>query len=333
MTRLFAILFCMFVGLGPVRAETAPACTGIDLLAKLKTERPADYADVMASANAVPNHEALFWKIEREGLPDSHLLGTAHVTDSRVTTLRPDVEMALLTSDDVAFELEEIASREQMALSSLRLARYMVLPGGQSLWDLVPDDQETLIRDNPNLAPGAVGSFFGYQPWVVATALSLPLCKTLRVKDGAMPLDMKLAFLAQEKGIPIHGLETLEEQFTVLSGMPLDQQVDYLMAVARGAALVPDQFETLVSLYQQRRVTALMPLMLKIQPMPDNEKKILEYVERDLIVKRNHRMAERALPLLQKGNLFIAVGALHLSGKEGLVELLRAAGYKVTAIH
>ena len=40
MTRLFAILFCMFVGLGPLRAETAPACTGIDLLAKLKTERP-----------------------------------------------------------------------------------------------------------------------------------------------------------------------------------------------------------------------------------------------------------------------------------------------------
>ena len=136
-----------------------------------------------------------------------------------------------------------------------------------------------------------------------------------------------------EDGMPIGGRERLEGQFTGLSGSPRDQQGDDLMDVARGGTLVPDQGETLVSLYQQRRVTALMPLMLKIQPMRDNEKKILEYVERDLIVKRNHRMAERALPLLQKGNLFIAVGALHLSGKEGLVELLRAAGYKVTAIH
>jgi uncharacterized protein len=333
MTRYLAVLFCLFIGLGTARAETAPACTGIDLLAKLKFEHPADYAEVMAEAKAVPNNEAIFWKIERSGVAVSYLLGTAHVTDDRVTTLRPDVEMSLLNADEVAFELKEVADRGQMALAALGLARYMVLPAGKSLWDMIPDDQETLIRDNPNLAPGTVGSYFGYQPWVVATALSLPLCETLRAKNGAMPLDMKLAFLAKEKGIPIHGLETPEEQFAVLAGMPLDQQLDYLMSVARNAALIPDQFETLISLYQQRRITAMIPLMLKTQPMTGKDKQIFAYVESVLIEKRNHRMAERALPLLQKGNVFIAVGALHLPGNEGLVELLRAAGYKVTAIN
>jgi uncharacterized protein YbaP (TraB family) len=42
-------------------------------------------------------------------------------------------------------------------------------------------------------------------------------------------------------------------------------------------------------------------------------------------------MAERALPFLEEGGAFIAVGALHLPGEAGLVELLRAKGYTVTA--
>ena len=148
-----------------------------------------------------------------------------------------------------------------------------------------------------------------------------------------MPLDMKLAQEAIAKGIPIHGLETMEEQFSIIASMPIDRQLDYLMAVARNASAVPDQFETLVSLYQQRLVTAMIPLMLKIQPLKPGEAEILEYVERDLIVKRNHKMAERALPLLEEGNVFIAVGALHLPGRQGLVELLRQAGYKLTPIN
>ena len=333
MTRFITILIFLFLGLAAVRAEDMPACTGIDLLARMKTQDPSAYAAILAEARAVPNHDALLWKIERGDSAPSHLLGTAHVTDPRVTTLSPEIKLALFNADRLALELEEIASRERAAMAAFGLARYMVLPPGQTLWDMIPDDQETLIRDNPNLAPGAADGFFGYQPWVVAMALGMPLCESSRSKSGLMPLDMKLAEEATAMNIPIHGLETMEEQFSLIAAMPIDQQLDYLMAVARNANAVPDQFETLVSLYQQRLVTAMIPLMLKIQPLKPGEAEVLEYVERDLIVKRNHKMAERALPLLAKGNAFIAVGALHLPGKEGLVELLRQAGYKVTPIN
>ncbi len=50
----------------------------------------------------------------------------------------------------------------------------------------------------------------------------------------------------------------------------------------------------------------------------------------ELIAKRNANMIERTLPLIEKGGLFIAVGSLHLPGEKGLVERLRARGYKVT---
>ena len=53
---------------------------------------------------------------------------------------------------------------------------------------------------------------------------------------------------------------------------------------------------------------------------------------RALLVGRNEVMMERAAPLLAKGGAFIAVGALHLPGKGGLVERARAAGYEVTKV-
>ena len=60
---------------------------------------------------------------------------------------------------------------------------------------------------------------------------------------------------------------------------------------------------------------------------------IMAYVERELIEKRNRTMHERAMPLIDGGNAFIAVGALHLPGNTGLVELLRQSGYRVTPVN
>ncbi|MBB1249552.1 TraB/GumN family protein [Rhizobium sp. G21] len=52
--------------------------------------------------------------------------------------------------------------------------------------------------------------------------------------------------------------------------------------------------------------------------------------EEKLITIRNHHMADRGAPILEKGNVFMAVGALHLIGDEGLVELMRKKGYTAT---
>ncbi len=56
-------------------------------------------------------------------------------------------------------------------------------------------------------------------------------------------------------------------------------------------------------------------------------------MQQDLVVKRNHTMVSRALGLLERGNAFIAVGALHLPGDDGLVELFGKAGYKLTPVN
>ena len=54
--------------------------------------------------------------------------------------------------------------------------------------------------------------------------------------------------------------------------------------------------------------------------------------QQSLLISRNFGMRDNALAHLEQGNAFVAVGALHLPGKQGLVSLLREAGYTVTAV-
>jgi uncharacterized protein YbaP (TraB family) len=332
MKRLILALAALLFSVTLAMAE-APACMGTNLLDKLQREDPQAFAAVMAEAAKVKNGEAIFWKIERAGLKPSWLLGTAHVTDPRVTGMTPEARAALSGAGTVALELREIRDRQEMALAAMKHAKFMVLPSGQSLWDLIPDDQESLIRDNPNFAPGVAKTIFSYQPWVVSTMLSIPLCESLREQQGQRSLDMQIAQQAGKQGSELVGLETMEEQMKVMSSLPLDLQVRYLVAAARMAPRAVDYFETLVSLYDQRKVTAFLPLTTRLEPADKDSPAMMAFLEQELIAKRNRIMSNRAAKLLALGNVFIAVGAMHLPGDEGLVELLRRAGYKVTPVN
>ena len=333
MKRIASLLSVLFLWVASAAAAEPPLCKGTDLLAKLAADDPAAYAEVMAEAKKTPNGEAMLWKIERQGVAASWLFGTAHVTDPRVTTLPPQAAEALAGAQTVALELKEIRDPQEMALASMKLARLMVLPPDKSLWDLIPDDREATIRDNINMPPGGGQTVFGYQPWVVAAMLSIPLCEYRRNQAGVASLDESIARQAEAQGAELVGLETVEEQLSVFAAMPLDLQAKYLMAVAKFGDRAVDYFETLISLYSQRLVTAYIPLSVRIEPPDDDTAAIMVFMEKELTTRRNHVMERRAKDLLAQGNAFIAVGAMHLPGDEGLVALIRQAGYKVTPVN
>lgn len=332
MNRLKIILAALLLPFAAAHAAPPP-CTGANLLEKLKADDPPGYAQVMRDAAAVKNGGALLWKIERQGLEPSWLMGTAHITDPRITVLSAAARQALSRSATVALELKEIRSKQEMAAAALRNARFMVLPAGENLWDLIPDAEEAAIRDNPNLPPGAVNTIFGYQPWVIAAMLSIPACEYRRTAAGVISLDESLARQAEAQGSELVGLETVAEQFGTFAAMPQDLQVRYLISVAHQGPRIADYFETLIDLYEARKVTAYLPLALKLEPETAGDDAMMAFVERDLTIRRNQVMARRAADLLARGDVFIAVGALHLSGDQGLVELIRKAGYKVTPVN
>src|SRR6202000_1651086 len=73
-------------------------CQGTDMLAELQVKSPDVYSKVMAESSALPNTEAVLWKVEKSGIPPSYLFGTMHLSDPRIAMLSPAVKDAIAHS-------------------------------------------------------------------------------------------------------------------------------------------------------------------------------------------------------------------------------------------
>jgi uncharacterized protein len=333
--RIVSVFIAAFLFVQPCLAEDDDlprACAGRNLLADLKASDPAKYDLILKEALAVPNQGAIFWKIEAPGASKpSWLFGTMHVTDKRVAIVPDAIKAKIENADVVLLELQEIADKQGLSKRMLSFTDKLNMPEGQSIWDLIPDDKESAIKFHPSLAmmpPVAMGRL---QPWVLAQSMSLPICEAIR-QPFKISLDEAVAKLAIEKNVPLKGLETIEEQVSVLSGMKMDDQIKNLILTSEFKVNPEDLFSTMVDLYLTRNITAAIPLMAQL---PGAEKIGKDEASQkfliDLIDKRNVVMADRARAHIDAGNAFIGIGALHLPGKNGVIELLRKAGYTVSA--
>ena len=88
--------------------------------------------------------------------------------------------------------------------------------------------------------------------------------------------------------------------------------------------------EQLIQTYLSRDIDKLQSLSKSLGP---DDPEMIELLNDILVVKRNINMSERLSAILDHGNAFIAVGALHLPGPEGIIRLLENKGYKLTAVY
>jgi uncharacterized protein YbaP (TraB family) len=95
---------------------------------------------------------------------------------------------------------------------------------------------------------------------------------------------------------------------------------------------VNDVNETMIVLYQRGDTGLFWPLFRAAMPGEQDDPAAYAAFEETMITSRNKVMVDHAGPILAKGNAFMAVGALHLPGPQGLVEDFRKAGYTVTAV-
>ncbi len=109
-----------------------------------------------------------------------------------------------------------------------------------------------------------------------------------------------------------------------------DVVVALLELSAREPELDDDVYATMLRLYRESRPAEILPIVDVVGAPTDNERAAQEEFTHALLTGRNATMAERAAPLLDEGGAFIAVGALHLTGQDGLIERIRAMGYTVT---
>ena len=328
-----ALFFASFLAIalmasGQARAADI-ACAGDNMLPGLS---PEELKKIEADAAKTPNGDARLWKIEKAGLKPSYLFGTMHMTDPRVISLTPEAQAVYDGADTVVIETTEILDEKKAAAALFAKPELMMFTDATTLSSLVkPEDLPALEK---GLAARGIPlvTVNKMKPWMIAGLVALPACELKRKKGGAPFLDIKLARDAQAAGKKIDGLQTMTEQIEAMAKLPLAFHVQGLVDTVKLGNEMENIMETMIVLYTEGRTGMIMPFLKSVAPEGADDSAKYGDFEEVMINARNGVMAKRAGQILANGNAFIAVGAMHLSGSQGLVEKFRSDGFTVTAI-
>ncbi len=262
--------------------------------------------------------QGLLWKIESPGREASYLFGTMHSADPRVTNVHQSVRDALNNASSFTMELLFNGA----SISSM--AEAMFFAKGQSLRATIGDELFEQAKQAMVEHGFTSHGLDSKKPWVVIMMLNTP-----RAEPG-LALDLLLQLEATLQGKPTFGLETMEEQIGVFNDMSMEDQVILLRHAVHIHGEITREFERLVETYRSGDLNGLMEL---VRGYKDEEGGAYDAMLERLLTRRNRVMVERMAPRLKEGNAFIAVGAAHLPGENGLLDLLERAGYRVSAVY
>lgn len=143
---------------------------------------------------------------------------------------------------------------------------------------------------------------------------------------GESPESYELALekIAKAEGMKVEGLETVEQQIGFIDNLSIDQQVSMVMD-AINTSEEDDSSRKLIEAYLSQDLNKIQTFILE-SGMSSSE------IEEHLLVSRNKNWIKPISKIIKKNKAFIAVGAAHLGGEDGVIELLRKKGYTLTPI-
>jgi uncharacterized protein YbaP (TraB family) len=308
-------------------AEPPKACQGSDL-----SHVEGLAAAEAARADDLVNGDGLFWRIGKPGLAPSYLFGTIHSTDDSALEVARRAAQSINGAKVVATELGgPIDTIERANITAATLAR--ALDRDHDTFEGVAAAADRAQIEKLIAGLGYPKEFAHHlKPWFLAILTAVPLCEAEREALDLPEVDQFLAQTAKDLGVKVIGLETVEEQLDIVANMRADVATTLLTLAARDPGLNDDLYATMLALYRESRPAEIVAVADAQGGLSETERAAQAEFMRDLLQGRNAIMAERAAPLLASGGAFIAVGALHLAGRTGLIERFRAEGYTVSKV-
>lgn len=281
-------------------------------------------AAMPATAAELPYSKGRLWLVEAPGVAPSWVLGTMHSAEPAIAEPWPALARVMDRVDSITIELimDEAASA--------RMAQAMMLSDGRRLGQVIGVKRMARVAE--------VGARYGmpaealqqFQPWALSTIFSLPPAELERQATGAPMLDAVLQQHGEARGIPVYGIETVEEQLALLAGDSEADQIAFLDATLETQPQTEAQFAEMRRLWLADDLAGLH--FLSLEAMKSAPPGMAEDFMNRLIRDRNRRMAIRIGRQLAQGNALIAVGALHLPGEEGILALLAKRGYRLNPV-
>lgn len=327
---LAGLVFAASVFAAPLKALSG--CEGRDLIAALPAP---ERARLQALTDAQPHAQGNLWRATR-GEEMIHLLGTYHLPDPRHDQI---LDQAAPFLDQAKVLLVEASPEEETRLKAEILNRpdFMFLTAGPTLPDLL--EEADWQRLSAEMKTRGIPAFMAakFRPWYMAVMLSMPPCAMAQMKAGARGLDHRLMARAEAQGVRVRALEPFDTLFSIFGDLTMEQELEMIRAAITMADRPEDMAVTLANAYfagQSRLLWkfSLMQAQESASLAREEAQRQFDLMDDVMMATRNRRWILPLLEAAREGETFAAFGALHLSGKQGVLALLEAEGFTVTRL-
>lgn len=261
--------------------------------------------------------QSLLWKVSGKNLKKpSYLYGTIHIQDKRVFSFDKTVTIAFESSDAFAMEILMDEISQEDILSNM-------LMKDNSLDKLISKEKYKLLD---SIVKAKTGSGLLMYNKMKPFFLSSQLMQIDMAKDMEMALDLYFLSNARKSGKPCFGVEKFIDQINAIDAITLNDQADMLFEGLTDTSGNSDvaKLDEMLETYMSFDLMTLFEMI--------NDTALPAEFNKAFLIDRNVGMAKNFIKISKKQSLFCAVGAAHLPGETGVIELLRKKGYTVEPV-
>ena len=277
------------------------------------------------SLMCLTSNAQLVWKISGNGIKKtSYILGTHHGCPFTYCDSIPGLMKAFDKVDNIIGEINMIEFAEMSPERMQKMQAMMMMPADTSLLSLFSTEEAAKVNEWLGKKMGASLEMLSVMKpmTIMVTVQNKEMMEVIPEIATMTTIDKYMQTLGQRKGKTIGELETADYQMELLYGNSLEEQADALLEmIDHGDS--KGLLQQLTNAYKSQNLDTLWKVF---------QEQMTGY-EYDAIVKvRNLNWEKQMKELLPKQSTLFVVGAGHLPGESGMINLLREAGYKVKPV-
>lgn len=274
------------------------------------------FAAFLFSSSALAQQESLLYKIEGKDLKTSYLFGTFHMLPKDDLEIKQKVSKSLSKSEVLVLEIDMSDPNLQSEMMAVSM-----IPGDDGLQNhMSEEDYNTLDQYFTSKMGVGMAQLNKLKPFVLSS-----MTMVAHLGQDIASYEMTLMEMAGKNSIGIKGLESASSQMKIFDDQPYEDQIKALMAMINAEGGMEGYFKEMITLYKTEDIDKLHDEM---QTYMSEDQEMLT----KLLDNRNRNWIPVMEQYSKDQKAFYAVGAAHLGGPNGVVNLLRKAGYTVTPI-
>jgi uncharacterized protein len=283
-------------------------------------------APAPATATATSAHVPLLWKISDKD-NSLYLLGSFHLLKPGDYPLSPDVDAAMQDAKSVMFEIDMDSFTTPAAQAAMM--KYQMIGEGKTLSSVLPAETRQKLEAMLKVSGATMAQVDPVDPWALNLGFVVGMMQAMGFSAEA-GVDKHLSARAKALGKPVLALETFEDQMRIMDAQPMSEQIFAL-----------DQFlsdpQSMVTLTRKMHADWMAgngealyrDMGVKMQQETPESYRLLLVVRNDAWVPQLQALLDGRKAA---DNTLVVVGAMHLLGQDGVVEKLRAKGYRVERV-